>query len=148
MYDLVNNVRITKKMANLTVTPGNVALTSTNVSLISIQLGETITAGQPLYRADSGKYMIGEAAIDAPTAAIRGIAYTGGNLDDFAQLIVGGKFNPGATLVAFELYVLSTETGMIMPLGDLATGDYFTPLFYALTTSEALCCFAPTGIQK
>lgn len=98
--------------------------------------GETITAGQAVYKAATGKWM--KADNNAGTAIARtpqGIALNGAALDQPLAVQKSGPITIGATLTAGVAYYLSGTAGGICPVGDLTTGMYPTILGIATSTT-------------
>jgi len=108
-------------MAALTITAGSVGVSS-NAIFQAVQVGEAVTHMQPVYLdAATGKYM----KDDADTAdVLRGVTLTAAATDGTAIIATGGDVIPGATLTVGETYVVGTTAGQIVPIGDLASGDW------------------------
>jgi len=112
-------------MTDLSVTAANV-VPGSDAKIIRGLAGETITAGQPVYRdATTRKFM--KADSDSATQAVRepaGIALHGASDGQPLAVQTEGLITIGATLTVGEIYVLSDTPGGIMPEGDLEAGDY------------------------
>ena len=90
--------------------------------------GETVTAGQVVYRLSTdGEMYLGDAD-DAAKDDITGIVLIGGGDGESILILSSGGIDLGATLTVGEVYVLSTTAGGIAPIGDLLAGDFVTIL--------------------
>jgi hypothetical protein len=135
-------------MADITVTAANV-IAGAGASTRQVTAGETITAGQVVYKDTSAgdKYKLADA--DAVgTAAGGGIALNGASNGQPLTIITGGNLNPGATVTTGEVYVVSTTAGGIAPLVDLLTGDFVTVLGTATTTSNINIQIQVSGVAE
>jgi hypothetical protein len=123
-------------MADLSVTAASVVAGS-NAEKESGLAGETITAGQPVYKSPpTGKYM--KADSNSATAAARqarGIALNGAALDQPLTIAKSGDVTIGATLTAGVAYYLSDTAGGICPVADVGSGEYVCLLGLAKTVS-------------
>lgn len=123
-------------MSDLSVTAASVvAGTGANIDRTA-NAGETITAGQAVYKAASGKWM--KADNNSATALARvptGIALNGAALDQPLAVLKSGPITIGATLIAGVAYYLSGTPGGICPVADLTTGMYPTVLGLATSTT-------------
>jgi hypothetical protein len=135
-------------MANLTITPANVEIGDSSTVVNTVQFGEAVSAGQPVFRSIStSKSMIADGDVTAAESSVIGITLDTYSADDYGVVVRGGFFIPGATLVAGTQYVLSPSVGLFMPAADLTTGDFITPVFFAVTTTLAYVTITPTGLQ-
>lgn len=124
-------------MADLSITPTDVdVVTSTSGSFV--QFGETITPGQSVYRSTADNKFYKADCTASATARIAGIAisYASANTYGYIFSQTGGKLNLGVTLSKGEIYVVSDTAGGIMPITDLTTGQYFSQIGIAETTSN------------
>lgn len=112
-------------MADITVTAGNV-LPSTNAEISNETAGETITAGQALYKKAADSRMWKTDADDAATDEFYGIALNGASAGQPVAVQKRGSITIGGTVVVGTVYVLSTTAGGICPWADLAAEDYVT----------------------
>src|SRR5690606_4335531 len=108
-------------------TPANVVAGS-NATRESGTAGETITAGQAVYKSSTtGKYMLADnnsATVEARTP--RGIALNGAALNQPLQILRAGEITIGATLdPEAPAYYLSDTPGGICPVADVGNGEYF-----------------------
>lgn len=124
-------------MSDLSVTAASVVQgAGANVDRAS-NAGEAITAGQPVYKATSGKWM--KADNNSATVLARvptGIALNGAALDQPLAVLKSGPVTIGATLTAGVAYYLSGTAGGICPVADLTTGMY--PCILGIATSTTV----------
>lgn len=120
---------------DLTVTAANVAV-YTGTPIVGVA-GEAITRGQALYKdlTDASKLKLADADVQA-TARFCGIALADVATGQYLPYLPAGAFNPGAAVVVGTAYVCSTTPGGIAPLADLTTGDFFSIIGFATTTSR------------
>ena len=135
-------------MADITITVANVKKSATSLVETGIA-GATVTAGQTLYLAASGKLLLADA--DNATAEVRvvkGIALHAALLDQPLQYTTGGKMAIGATVAAGTPYFASPIAGGIAPLADLLTGAFGTFLGWGVSTTEILVDISAAGVAK
>jgi len=123
-------------MADLTITAANVQQ-ATTATVTQVIAGETITAGQLVYKdtTDSNKYKL----VDNDSLAsskIGGIALNAASDGQPLGIATAGDVNPGATVVVGEIYCASSTPGGIAPDADNATGDYRSILGVGTSTSN------------
>lgn len=123
-------------MADISVTatavvPGSDAVTENGIA------GETITAGQAVYRdLSTGKYM--KADNNSATAAARqarGIALNGASNNQPMTIQTAGDLTFNAVLTAGIVYYLSDTAGGICPVADVGGGEYVCTLGIAKSTT-------------
>lgn len=128
-------------MADLSITAANV-VPGSNANTVQGTAGETITAGQPVYKSSTtNKWM--KADNNAASAEARGsdtsnfgIALTGSSLNQPIVVQKSGDITIGATLTAGTAYYLSDTAGGIVPLADIDTaGMYYVLLGLAKDTA-------------
>ena len=111
-------------MTDLSITAANV-VKGTNTVTENGTAGETITAGQPVYKSSTtNKYMKADsnsATAEAKTA--RGIALNGAADGQPLQILMKGDVTIGAALTASSRYYLSETAGGIQPEADLGSGE-------------------------
>ena len=117
-------------MSDLSITPADV-LAGTNTKIDRALAGETITAGQVVYKAAAtGKYLKADnnsATAEARTPA--GIALNGAAANQPLAVATGGDVTLGSVLTAGAAYYLSDTAGGIVPLTDVDTaGMYYVLL--------------------
>jgi hypothetical protein len=122
-------------MADLSITAANVGATSSSVTSL-VQVGETVTQGQPGYRkALDGLYYKADANASSATAEALGVFLTGASTNGYALFCTSGSYLAGATLTVGETYVVSATAGGIAPVADVTTGWYVTILGVASSSS-------------
>ena len=128
-------------MADLSITPGNVAVEDSSTRIQSYQIGTTtVAAGDVLYLdASTSKYEPAQCDGTVAQARVRGIALTGGTggADTFHLMVTSGMMDLGTTLDPGESYVLSANAGKIKLSTELVSTEYLTHLFYALEADRA-----------
>lgn len=131
-------------MADLTVTPANVikadgAVTATETA------GETIAAGQVLYRHTDSK-LYKALADTAPHAAAVGVALNAATVNQPCTYISSGPYACGATVAVGAFYGVTDTAGGLALLSERATADFVTVVGYGLTTSTLQIAIAKTGL--
>lgn len=120
-------------MADLVPTAANVHIHGSNAVTARVQFGETITAGECVYKKTSdGKYWKTDCTA-AATSVFAGIAVNGNATDKYGLICTSGDVDVGAAVVIGTPYVLSI-TGDISPAADITSGDTVTHLGYAVAT--------------
>ena len=114
-------------MADLSITASEVQ-PGTGMQKVPGTAGAAVTAGHPVYKdtSDSNKLKPCDADSSLTTATAVGIALHAaqdGQPLDYAE---SGRLTLGASagVVDGEVYLVSATEGAIMPVGDLAVGDY------------------------
>ena len=134
-------------MADISITAANV-VAGTNASTATGTAGETITAGQVVYKsATTSKFM--KADGDSATAGATepfGIALNGASLNQPLSVPKAGPPTIGATLPAGTAHYLGDDPGGICPLADLATGDDVVLIGLATTTAILDVDFQISGV--
>lgn len=136
-------------MTDISVTAASVVRGSNAITEDGIA-GETITAGQMVYRDSStGKYMKADA--DAATAAARnprGIALNGASDGQPLQIQTKGDVTLNAVLTAGTSYYLSGATaGGIAPLADVGSGEYYVLIGLAKSTTVLALSLNYSGVS-
>lgn len=137
-------------MADLVITAASVVAGSNARVSAPAPAGETITAGQVIYKAATGKWLKADADAGAEIAR-KGthLALNGGSLD---QPIVGhrlGDINLGAVLTPGVAYFLSGATaGGICPFADVGTGEYVCQVGIAKSASVLAVNFQYPGVAN
>lgn len=123
-------------MADVTVTAAEVLPTSTT-EYATGEAGETITAGEPLYKKSGDGNALWKC--DADTSAESdcvGVSMCGGANGQQIVYAVAGTIDPGFTAVVGEAYAVSATVGRIAPVSDITTsGDFIT--FLGIATSAS-----------
>lgn len=133
-------------MADLSITATSVV--APNATRAEGIAGETITAGQVVYKAsDTGKWM--KADSNSATAEARmpkGIALCGSALNQPIFVATKGDVTLGAVLTAGVAYYLSDTPGGICPVADVGTGEYPSVLGIAKSTSVLNLNITSSGV--
>mgnify|MGYP006298685951 FL=1 len=133
-------------MAELVVTPANVAAyAGADVDHGEIA-GEDITAGQVVYKAADGAFYA-TAYDTAEHAAAYGVALNSAAAGQPLSIIRSGGLNPGAAVVVGAVYVVGSMDGAIAPVTDLVAGEYLTLLGIATTTSRIDLAINRSGVN-
>lgn len=134
-------------MADLTITAANVVKGSgANLNRDGFA-GESVTAGQPVYKKSSDqKWWKSQSDGTAAEAEVQGIASHAAAADQPLAVQTGGQMVMGATLTAGQTYYVSNTAGGICPYADLGTGDYVSPVGYAVSTTTLLVQPIATGV--
>lgn len=140
-------------MADLSQTAANVGLISSGGTVQTVQAGEAITQGMPVYENTSSspsKWYQADANASAEASAATAFALTPASTDGYFVLIKGNgaEVNLGATLTVGETYVVSATKGAVAPIGDLTTGDFPTILGTATATNTLKTNFSSAGVAK
>jgi hypothetical protein len=134
-------------MADLSITAANIKPNTALVGVAPVTLGETITAGQPLYKSlTDGKHYRADADA-ASTAKVDGVCILGGSANDIGIIQKTGELKMGTILTKGETYVVSVNVGAICPRSDLAAGDFISVLGIAKSTSVLRLLVSPTQIS-
>ncbi len=135
-------------MADVTITVANVSLRASPSASV-VQVGEAVTAGQPVYlKASDSKHWLADAN-DSAMATVVGIAMTPASADEYTYMVTAGTIDIGGTTVKGTTYILSATAGGIAPVADLASGMYATTLGVASdTTGTVVLSINATGQLK
>jgi len=118
-------------MAALTITAANVRQGST-IQTIKGEAGTTLTPMMPVYLHSDSQYHPA-ANTSALLANCKGLVIGYGDDADTIEIATSGLVEVGATLAVNTLYVVGAA-GLIMPYGDLSSGEFGTTLGWATTT--------------
>lgn len=130
-------------MADISITAANV-LPGSNARTEDGVAGETITAGQLVYRAAAtGKFMKADANGATEAKAVRGVALNGASNGQPLRIQKKGLITIGGTLTAGVSYYLSDTPGGLAPLADVGSGEDFT--FVGIATTTAILNLNPTA---
>ncbi|CAI2935027.1 hypothetical protein [Aminobacter niigataensis] len=122
-------------MTDISITAANV-VAGENSSRDTGSAGEAITAGQPVYKAATGKWMLADS--NSATAAARkagGIALNSASLNQPLAVHKAGDITIGGTLTPGVAYYLSDTPGGICPVADIGAGEYVCLLGIAKSAS-------------
>lgn len=126
-------------MSDITITATSVKKTATTVTEEGIA-GETITAGQAVYKdqADNNKLKLADANLSLAASRAIGVALHAATLDQPLEYAVSGDVTYGSGLTAGVVYVVSATAGAVAPSADLDTNStwYATILGVASSTSN------------
>lgn len=124
-------------MADLTITAASV-VPDDGFSYVDGVFGETVTAGQPVYKkASDGLYYKADAnGAGTEIWVVAGIALNGGAVNQPGRIMTGGTLTIGATVAIGTIYVLSATAGGIAPSTDLASGWKTSILGVASTVAK------------
>jgi len=131
-------------MADLSVTAGSVLLYD-GASKGSALAGETITAGQTLYRHTDGTVKKADDTSAAKAAAV-GIALNGGAAGQPIAYLSAGGINPGGTVVVGTVYGVTDTAGGIGAISERGTADYVTVLGIGTTASRIEVAIQISGV--
>jgi len=134
-------------MADLIVTPANVLAQAGSTKSEGIA-GESITAGETIYKASAtGKIMKADASDEAGSKAL-GVALNNAALDQPVDFVTAGKLTAGAAVGVGTVYAVSAATpGGICPVGDLEAEDYVTILGVGVNATTINLTIIPSGVQ-
>ncbi|MBP99015.1 hypothetical protein CMK18_23945 [Candidatus Poribacteria bacterium] len=137
-------------MSDISITPANFGVASSTCKTVTVQAGEAITRGMPIYLdgTNSNKAM---KALNTSVAgtAVYGIAASTSSADnDYIQVVTTGTITTGASMTVGQAYYLSTTAGGVCPFADLNTNDYINLLYRAVTATTAKLVFENSGIQS
>lgn len=123
-------------MSDLSITAGSV-LQGSNARLENGVAGETITAGQAVYKdVTSGSYFKADCdSGSAPVRVARGIALNGASAGQPLVIQRKGQITIGSTMTAGLEYYLSKTPGGICLVADIATGGYPCTIGIAISTT-------------
>lgn len=111
-------------MADLTITATS-TVRGANADIEYGFLGETVTAGQAVYKSTDGKIYKADSNVATEIARIPiGIALNGGAINQPVAYQKSGKITLGATMTAGVAYYLSDTPGGICPVADIGSGEY------------------------
>ncbi len=139
-------------MAAISITAANVKPFGSDAKTKMEVAGETITAGQEVYRDSSDdskvKLLNVDSAGTVASATSYGVAMAGASTDEPIEILTGGTYVTGGTMVAGEFYFGHPTAGAITStFGDLSTGDRSTLVCYAITTTTAIRLHKSTGVE-
>lgn len=137
-------------MADLVIVAADVKVGS-NAQTATVTAGEAITAGQVVYLDSvSGKYLLSDNDVDAPTAVVRGIALDNASIDQPVVIQTSGEIilGVGSFLTVGETYHLTDTPGGIGPIADLLVGQYVSLLGVAISGTTLRFNAQNSGVQK
>src|SRR5690348_4111768 len=124
-------------MADVTVTATGVKPVSGSTVVDIGVAGESITAGQPLYKNanDSNKLYKTDANLGVSSAQVVGVAMHAATTDQPIEYATGGDLDFGSGLTVAIVYIVSATAGGIAPVADLTTGWYSSVVGVGLSSS-------------
>lgn len=139
-------------MADLVVVAANVVQLGSSNKFERGFAGVALTAGQIGYK-DAADGLIRLADCDSVTAGIRdavGPIMNSAGVGQPVTILVGdgSRWNPGAAVVAANVYCLSDTPGGIMPHADMDSGDKLVLLAYADSDTSLTLMLKNTGVAK
>lgn len=136
-------------MADLVQTTANVAIMAQDTTTKNVQAGPgaTITPGNPVYLATTGRYELSDADV-LITADVDGIAMTPAGNDGWFIIATSGLIDLGAALDVNTEYVPSGTAGKIMPNADLSNPQVKTSLGSATATDTLDLRIVVTEIEE
>lgn len=133
-------------MADLIVTPANVLAQAGSTKSEGIA-GESITAGETIYKASAtGKIMKADASDEAGSKAL-GVALNNAALNQPVDFVTAGKLTAGAAVDVGTVYAVSATAGGICPVDDLVAEDYVTILGVGVNATTINLTIIPSGVQ-
>ena len=137
---------------DVTITAANVRPTnSTQLRSPRVVFGETVTAGQWVYRrASDSKFLraFANGTLEQSGGSTELYwALTGGAVDERGEVAIAGKVIVGGTLVKGKVYVLSDTIGLITLADDLTSSWYSSVAGYASSTTELDLILRADGYQ-
>ncbi|MGY3359749.1 hypothetical protein ACVWZK_006412 [Bradyrhizobium sp. GM0.4] len=134
-------------MADISVTAASV-LSGAGAVVEDGTSGDTITAGQAVYKDSSGNWVRADA--DSATALARdarALALNGASSGQPIKVQRSGEITLNAVLTAGVTYYLSNTPGGICPLADVGTGEYFDIIGIAKSTTNLKLVFAYSAVS-
>lgn len=135
-------------MAAITVTAANVVRVDGEV-IYGYYAGATITSGMVVYVDSAGAVQIGTNASSAGSGVggqLVGIAMNGGGSGQPITILKNGTINIGGTAAVGKQYCLGTAGGVI-PVDDIATGEFITHVGVGITTANIKLAFNVSAVQ-
>lgn len=135
-------------MTDLSVTAANVVPGTDARQEVGVA-GETITAGQALYKSSTtGKWMKADSnSATAEARAATAIALTGSSLNQPIVVQTSGTITIGATMTAGIQYYLSDTPGGICPVADIGSGEYVDLVGLSTSTTVMTLNFKYSGVS-
>lgn len=136
-------------MPDLVLVPAQI-LPGANARYVYGRAGVAILAGQVCYLDTTDQQLkLADANGTAATATVRGVAMHAAEPGQPVTLQGGGDLvlGAGAAMVVGELYVLSSNPGMIAPAGDVASGHFTVLLGVATDATHLRLQVLNSGVQ-
>lgn len=134
-------------MTDIVITPASV-VPGANARLEQGFAGETITAGQALYKASTGLWMKADSNSATVLARVAtAFALTGSSAGQPIVVQRSGSLTIGGTLTAGVAYYLSDTAGGICPVADVGAGEYAQVLGIATSAAILKIGFNDSGVS-
>lgn len=135
-------------MADYSITAASILAADTNTQVSAGTFGETVTAGQAVYKNTTDKRWYKADADVAATALAVGVALNGGSAGQPGSIATSGNLTTNSVGTAGAVVVVSTTAGGLAPVTDLASGDYVTIVGVFTTATNLLLSFIQSGVAK
>ncbi len=133
-------------LGNLSVTAGSV-LHDPNGTFGEGIAGETITAGQLLYKdASNSNKLMKAVTTTAATAACVGVALESASAGQVLKYQTSGDYTCGSTSAPGVYYAVSDTAGAIALASDNATGDFATLFGIGISTTKIRIGIVRSGV--
>ncbi len=132
-------------MADLVVVAANVKPASSTVTKKGIA-GESISAGQSVFKATDGQIELAEKDLTAADAAAVGVSLNDAALDQPVEFAITGDINMGTILAIGQVYIVGAAPGGIAPEADAAATEFLTVIGVATTTSNLKLGLLQSGV--
>lgn len=132
-------------MADLAQTAANVAVGSSTTPTRTVQAGESVTQGMPLYTSTDGKVYQCDANDTVAKSACEYIALTPASTNGYCLVALPSTtperslVNIGATLAIGTHYAVSATKGAIAPIADITSTQF--PVVIGVAYSASLLDF-------
>lgn len=135
-------------MADYSITAASILAADDDTQISTGIFGETITAGQVVYRSTTDRRWYKADADTATTAPAVGIAINGGAAGQPGSIVTAGNLTTNSTGTAGAVVVVSTTAGGLAPVADLGSGDYVTVVGVFTSATNLLVSFIQSGVAK
>ncbi|KKL16980.1 hypothetical protein LCGC14_2490120 [marine sediment metagenome] len=132
-------------MADLTVVAANVKPAASTVTKKGIA-GESISAGESVFKAADGGIELCENDQAALDAACIGVALNDAAVDQPIEYAITGDVNMGAIMTIGQTYVVGAAPGGIAPEVDVIATEFLTVIGVATTTSNLKLGILQSGV--
>lgn len=136
-------------MADITIAQASVVPQPGAVIVRDGFIGASITAGNPMWFDEATQtFKNADAATNAAQAMLAGLALSTMFAGQPASRLVQGDLAVGAVLTVGQTYVLSSNSGRIAPITDVATGMWVSIIGIAISTSILRVGLLSSSIQR
>ena len=128
-------------MPDISQTAANVAVGASTTPTRTVQAGEAVTQGMPLYTSTDGKVYQCDANDTVAKAACEYIALTPAGVDGYCLVALPSSvperslINLGATLAVGVPYAVSATKGAIAPVSDIIATQFVSVIGIAYSAS-------------